>query len=157
MAEIVGNTLPGAGDDPILGQSFFLDLQGAISGYFTQCSGLSSENEVIVHKSVDALGRTRIRKIPGPISYGNITLSKGITSSLELWDWVKSITEGKIIDSRRNGTISLVDPTGTVVAKWTLLSAWPVRVTGPSMSADGGQVGVEELELAVEGFVRTAV
>jgi phage tail-like protein len=149
--------MPGAGGDPILGQSFYLDLQGAISGYFTQCDGLSSENEVIVNKSVDAQGRTRIRKIPGPISFGNIKLSKGITADLALWDWVKKVAEGEIGDSRRNGSISLVDPKGTVVAKWELLAAWPVRVTGPSMNAESGQVGVEELELAIEGFHRVPV
>lgn len=151
----MSNTLSGSGSDPILGQSFFLDIQGAVSGYFTQCNGLTSSNEVIVDKSVDITGRTRIRKIPGPISYGNITLSKGITSSLELWTWIGSVAEGKIGEERKNGTISLVDPMGQVVASWTITAAWPVRVTGPSLSADGGKVGVEELELAIEGFTRT--
>lgn len=151
----MSNTLSGSGSDPILGQSFFLDIQGAVSGYFTQCNGLTSSNEVIVDKSVDITGRTRIRKIPGPISYGNITLSKGITGSLELWKWIGSVAEGKIGDERKNGTISLVDPMGQVVASWTITAAWPVRVTGPSLSADGGKVGVEELELAIEGFTRT--
>jgi phage tail-like protein len=151
----VPHTLSGSGSDPILGQSFYLDIQGAVSGYFTQCNGLTSSNEVIVDKSVDITGRTRIRKIPGPISYGNITLSKGITSSLELWKWIGAVADGKINDERKNGTISLVDPMGTVVASWTITAAWPVRVTGPSLSADGGKVGVEELELAIEGFTRT--
>lgn len=151
---IVGNTLSGSGDDPILGQSFFLDLQGSVTGYFTQCSGFASSNEVIVNKSVDATGRTRIRKIPGPISYSNITLSKGITESLELWEWIQAVAEGGIGDGRKNGTISLVDPTGAVVAEWEVVAVWPVRVTGPSLNADGGQVGIEELELALEGFNR---
>lgn len=149
------NTLAGSGSDPILGQSFYLDIQGAVSGYFTQCNGLNSSNEVIVDKSVDNSGRTRIRKIPGPISYGNVTLSKGITSSLELWQWIAAVAEGKIAEQRKNGTISLVDPTGKVVASWEITAAWPVRVTGPSLNADGGKVGVEELELAIESFTRT--
>lgn len=148
-----GNTLAGSGSDPILGQSFFLNLQGAITGYFTECSGLSSSNEVITDKSVDAKGYTRIRKIPGPITFSNITLSKGITSSLELWKWIAAVAEGKL--ERKNGTISLVDPKGTVVAEWNLTAAWPVKVSSPSLSADGGQVGVEQIELAIEGFART--
>lgn len=148
-------TISGSGSDPILGQSFFLDLQGAVKGYFTQCGGLSSSNEVILDKSVDANGRTRIRKIPGPIAYSNITLSKGLTSSLEVWQWIADIAEGKIADGRKNGTISLCDPAGEVVAEWTITAAWPVRVSGPSLSADGGKVGLEELELAIEGFTRT--
>jgi phage tail-like protein len=152
---IPGNTVSGSGNDPILGQSFFLDLQGAVTGYFTQCSGLSSSNEVIVNKSTDSTGRTRIRKIPGPLTLENITLSKGITSSLELWNWIQAIADGKINDSRKDGTISLCDQAGEVVAQWTLVAAWPVRVTGPSLNADGGQVGLEELELAIEGFTRT--
>ncbi len=150
---VPGKTVPGSGGDPILGQSFYLDLQGAVTGYFTECSGLSSSNQVIVHKSVDPKGATRIRKIPGPITYGNITLSKGITNSLELWNWITAVAEGK--QERKNGTIALVDPQGQTVAEWELIAAWPVRVSSPNLSAGSGQVGVEQIELAIEGFLRT--
>jgi phage tail-like protein len=154
---MAGNTLPGLGGDPILGQSFFLDLQNQVQGYFTQCSGFSNEHEVITDKSADKLGRIRIRKIPGPISYSNITLSKGITDSKQLWEWITAVSEGKIADKRVNGTISLCDPTGKVVAQWTVQGVWPTRVTAPTLTADGGQVGVEELELTIEGFTRVKV
>lgn len=148
-------TTAGLGDDPIIGQSFYLDIQGAVTGIFTACSGFTSNNEVLVQKYADKSGRILIKKIPGPLKYNNVTLSKGITDNLDLWKWIGMVVDGKIDEARKNGTISLCDPTGAVVAQWEMKGVWPVRVTGPSLSAEGGKVGVEEVELTLEEFVRT--
>ena len=152
----MSNTIYGKGDDPILGQSFGLDLQNAVIGYFKQCSGFSSENAVIVDQSVDSTGRRRTRKIPGPIAVSNITLSRGITGDTSVWEWIKKIAETGIEGNRRDGTITLYDVNLQAVAKWEIVAAWPVRVSGPSMNADGGQVGLEEIELAIESFRRVS-
>jgi hypothetical protein len=37
-------------EDPLVGFHFGIEIQGAVSGYFTECSGLGSEQEVIEHK-----------------------------------------------------------------------------------------------------------
>jgi phage tail-like protein len=147
-------TSAGLGKDPLIGQSFFLEIQGKITGLFTTCSGFTSSNEVLTEKYSDPQGRTLIRKIPGKITYNNITLAKGITDNLDLWKWMTLVVEGKIDEARSNGTISLCDPTGSVVAQWQIEGVWPVRVNGPSLTAEGGKVGVEEVELTLEGFRR---
>lgn len=149
-----GSFTPGLGDDPFIGQSFFLDLQGAIIGAFTQCSGFSSSSEVVNLKQSDKSGRTYWIKRPGKISYNNVTLSKGITDNLDVWKWIDSVAQGKVTEARKNGTISLCDPLGAVVAQWELKGVLPVRVTGPTLSADGTKIGVEEVELSIEAFTR---
>jgi hypothetical protein len=37
-------------EDPLVGFSFLLDVGGKISGFFTEVTGLGSENEIIEHK-----------------------------------------------------------------------------------------------------------
>lgn len=39
--------------DPLVGFHFQLDLGGVVAGYFTEISGLGSENEVVEHKIVE--------------------------------------------------------------------------------------------------------
>ena len=34
-------------EDPLIGFHFALEFQGQVTGYFTECSGIGSENEVI--------------------------------------------------------------------------------------------------------------
>jgi hypothetical protein len=48
--------MPTRDSDPLLGFSFGLDLSGEIAGFFTECSGLGSENEVVEHKVVTEAG-----------------------------------------------------------------------------------------------------
>ncbi len=43
-------------EDPLLGFNFMLELEGAITGYFTECGGIGSENDIVEHKVVDEGG-----------------------------------------------------------------------------------------------------
>ena len=43
--------------DPIVSFHFSLEIQGIVTGYFTEVSGLGSEHEVAEHKVVEAGGK----------------------------------------------------------------------------------------------------
>ena len=55
-------------EDPLLGFNFLLELEGAIAGYFSECSGVGSENEIVEHKVVDKTGHEVVRKLPGRLN-----------------------------------------------------------------------------------------
>jgi phage tail-like protein len=74
-------------EDPLLGFNFQLDISGKISGYFTEVSGIGSENEVIEQKVVNASGVEVILKIPGRLKWTEVTFKRGITSNTDLWKW----------------------------------------------------------------------
>jgi phage tail-like protein len=38
------------------------------------------------------------------------------------------------------------------VLSWSFRSAWPNKMTGPSLNASGNEVGVESVELCHEGL-----
>jgi phage tail-like protein len=92
-------------------------------------------------------------KIPGRLKWENIVLKRGITSNMDVWDWRKMVEDGDVKSARKNGTITMYDQTLSPVAQWNFESAWPVKVTGPSVKSDSTELGVEELTLAHE-FIR---
>ena len=141
-------------EDPILGHHFMLDVGGKISGYFTECSGLGSENEIIEQKVVNEKGVEVVLKIPGRLKWGDVTLKRGITSSLDLWDWRKQIEDGKVADARTNGSIVMFDQELKEVARWNFLNAWPSKISGPTPKADSNEISVEELTLVHEYITR---
>jgi phage tail-like protein len=141
-------------EDPLIGAHFALEVQGKIAGYFTEVSGLGSETEVVEHKVMTEKGVEVIKKIPGRLKWENITLKRGITSAMDIWTWRKEVEEGNIATARADGSIVMFDQTLKEVARWEFQKAWPVKVTGPSLKADGNEVGVEELTLAHEYIVR---
>jgi phage tail-like protein len=140
--------------DPLVSFQYAVEIQGKVSGYFTECTGLGSENEVIEHKVVDKRGKEIIQKVPGRLKWENIVLKRGITDSMDIWDWRKKVEEGKVDEARANGSIVMMDQHLNPVARWNFENAWPVKVSGPSMKSDSNEIGIEELTIAHEGLWR---
>jgi phage tail-like protein len=143
-----------AREDPLVGFHFSIEIQGAISGYFTECSGLGSENEVVESKVVNEKGVEVVLKIPGRLKWENIVLKRGITSNMDIWQWRKLVEDGDVASARQNGSVVMYDQSLAEVARWNFENAWPVKVTGPSPKADSNEIGVEELTVAHEFIQR---
>jgi phage tail-like protein len=141
-------------EDPLLGFNFMLQLEGKVAGYFTECSGIGSEHEVIEHKVVDEQGHEIVRKIPGRLKWQDVSLKRGITSDLEIWTWRQNAVEGKLSDARKNCTITMMSRDYAPVAVWHFHNAWPSKVSGPNLKADSNEFGVEELTIVHEGMWR---
>jgi|SRR5215216_2143408 len=142
-------------EDPLVGFHFGIDIgNGVIAGYFTECSGLGSEHEVIEQKVVTKDGHEVVLKQPGRLKWENVTLKRGITSSMDLWKWRKLVEDGKVKDARKEGSIYMYDQNLKTVAQWDFTAAWPVKVTGPQPKADSNEIGVEELTIAHEYITR---
>jgi phage tail-like protein len=140
--------------DPMVGAYFEISV-GAISGYFTEVSGLGSESEIVEHKIMSKGAKESIvRKIPGRLKWGDITLKRGITSSMDFYDWRKQVEQGKVDAARLDGTIIMFDNTFSPIAQWEFIKGWPSKISGPSLKSDGNEIGVEELVIVHEGIKR---
>jgi phage tail-like protein len=91
-----------------------------------------------------------VRKLPGLVKNGDVTLKRGIIGSLNLYDWINDVRNGDA-NARRTVTIQLLSEDLTTVAvTWKLLRAWPVKYTGPQLNGKGTDVAMEEIVLAYE-------
>ena len=143
--------------DPLVGFNYGVEIQGVVLGYFTEVSGLGSENEVVEHKVSGDKGKEIVRKIPGRLKWGDITLKRGVTASMDMWTWRKEVEDGKVATARKNGSIMMYDQEGTTVAKWDFTGAWPSKISGPSAKSDDNAVSVEELTIVHEYITRVKV
>ncbi len=142
------------GKDPLVQFHYAIEIQGVINGYFTECSGLGSEHEVVEHKVVDSKGKEIVQKIPGRLKWENIVLKRGITDNLDIWDWRKKVEDGKVEEARKNGSIVMMDQELKPVARWNFERGWPVKVTGPKLQSNSNEIGIEELTIAHERLER---
>jgi phage tail-like protein len=143
--------------DPLVSFHYGIEVQGVVKGYFTECSGIGSEHELIEHKVVDEKGRESIQKIPGRLKWENITLKRGITGDMDIWKWRDEIVKGQVEDARHSGSVIMYNQALEEVARWDFQNAWPLKVSGPSMKADSNEFGVEELVIVHEGLERVEV
>jgi len=140
--------------DPLVGFSYGIDVAGTIAGYFTKAEGLGSSTSVVDHKVVDESGRDLVKKIPGRLEWGDITLSRGITANMDFWTWRKQVEDGKVNEARKNGSIMMYDQNLAEVARWDFVNGWPSKLDGPSLSSEGNEVSLESLTIVHEGIVR---
>ena len=146
----------GRESDPLIGFNFRLEIEGKLAGYFTEASGVGSEHEIVEHKAVDDSGHEIVQKIPGRLKWENVTLKRGITDAMDIWDWRKLVEDGKMGDARTNCSIIMMDRNYEDVARWDFVNAWPSKVSGPSVKSDSNEFGVEEVTLIHEGMVRAS-
>lgn len=117
---------------------------------FEEVSGLDLEAQSPGDRPGNQPGFAVI-KMPGMKKVGNVTLKKGVfKSDGTFWDWLNKIKMNTV--KRVPVTITLLDETGTPTMAWTLANAWPTKITGTDMKAEGNEVPVETIEITHEGL-----
>ena len=136
--------------DPVVGFSFKLEVQGRVSGYFTEIGGLGSEHDVVELKATDQNGNDVVHQVPGRLKWQPITLKRGITDVRDIWDWRSTVEKGDVRGARSNGSIIALDQQGTPVARWDFQNGWPSKVSGPQFQSDSNSFAIEEVTIVYE-------
>ena len=136
-------------DNPYPRFNFEVDIVGISDTLgFSEVELPSGEIGVIEYR--EGRDATTVRKLPGLVTYPNVTLKRGISGHLELFNWWKAVRDGNI--ERRDVSIKLLDEQRQEVMRWNLSRAWPVKLEAGPLNARANEVAIEMLELAHEGF-----
>ena len=144
-------------NDPLVGFQFSLDLGDDITGYFTEVSGIGSENAVVTHKVVNTLAKEVTLQVPGRIEWGEITLKRGLTTNFDFWTWRETVITGDTEGARKDISITMYDRNYTAVVTWDITNAWPSKLSGPTIASDSNDFAIEELTIVHEGLTRQDV
>lgn len=153
MAKVTSDVNTG---DPVAAFRFSLEVSGKFTGFFTEISGLGSETEVTEHKVMGKESQEIVRKLPGRLKWNDLTLKRGITRNMDLWDWRKTVEKGNVDAARADGSVVLYDDAGGEVARWNFEKAWPSKISGPQIKADDNSVAVEEITIVFEYIERVS-
>lgn len=117
---------------------------------FQEVSGLDVQSEEIKYRHGDS-PEFAVIKMPGLKKVGNVTMKKGVfKSDNKFWDWFNQIKMNTV--KRVPVTISLLDETGAPTMVWTLANAWPTKITGTDLKAEGNEAAIETIEIVHEGL-----
>src|SRR5262245_56352658 len=90
-------------------------------------------------------------RLAGPVSYGQLTLKRGLTATFDLWDWFSAVLTNARL--RADATVVLFAADGrTERARFVLTRCLPVKLKAPPLNAKDGMVAIEELQLAYESL-----
>lgn len=117
---------------------------------FQEVSGLDAEAQPIEYRHGGSANFSAI-KMPGLRKFGDVTMKKGVfKGDSKFWDWLNDIKMNTV--QRKTVTIRLLDEAGSPVMVWTLLNAFPSKVSSTDLKAEGNEVAVESIVLAHEAL-----
>ena len=134
--------------DPFASFNFIVEIDGIPIAAFSECSGLDTETDIIEYR--EGSDDNTVRKIPGLNKFSNISLKRGVTKDLDLWNWRKTVLDGVTI--RKSGSIILLNERREPVLRWNFKHGWPVKWEGPTLKARGNEIAIETLVIAHEGL-----
>ena len=145
--------MPGDRKDPKNNFRFLVEIDGISQAGFREVTIPDSTNEPIEYRNGDE--SPTVRKLPGLVKFANVSLKWGTTDSMDIYNWRKTIEEGKIKDNRKNVAVVVLDDEGNPAARWEFSQAWPTKYDAPDLNATGNEIAIENLEIAHEGMRRT--
>ncbi|HXF62548.1 MAG TPA: phage tail protein [Caldilineaceae bacterium] len=137
--------------DPLIGFQFALEVNN-MTGYFTEVTGISSDNAVATHKVVSPDGKEVTLQVPGRCDGGEMTFKRGLTTNVEFWEWREKVVTGHVAEARVDGSVIMFNREYQEVRRWNFINAWPSKISGPVIAADSNDLTIEELTIVHEGL-----
>jgi phage tail-like protein len=123
------------------------DGNALVGAAFAECDGLEMTMDVKTIREGGANDR-QIR-LGGPVSFGMLTLKRGMTANFDLWKWFRDTVEKPAL--RADVEVVLLASDGVKErARFVLTRCLPTKVKAPGLNAKDGQVAIEELQVAYE-------
>ena len=114
---------------------------------FSEVSGLSVEYEPVTYKHGLSFWMG-VKIIPGMRQPTKLTLKRGVAKGSDfLYRWLDLTYTDPFKTAQRDILIDLCDESGGVVIRWTVHSALPVKLDGPTFDANTNEVAIETMEL----------
>jgi phage tail-like protein len=159
--------------DPLLGYNFLVSIMdsqpaasSALAGIsisltsaqatagFSEISGLEATMDVENYDAGGLNGGTL--HFPGRIKWSNLVFKRGviaqrsITDTSDFWTWLQGFIDGQGV--RKDGTITLLDESGSPALVWSWRRGLPLKWTGATMNAQRSEIAIEQLDVAHEGL-----
>jgi phage tail-like protein len=136
---------------------FSLDDRVLCDAAFAECDGLEMTMEPKTYQE----GGNNLAQVHlvGPITYGQLSLKRGMTHSLDLWQWFDRVVHGET-ELRVNGQVVMLGSRGAALdqgegeeeieATFYLSRCLPIKLKAPALNAKEGAVAIEEMQVAYE-------
>jgi phage tail-like protein len=134
----------------------FMGKGALCSAAFQECDGLEMNSEI---KTVREGGNnTRQIKMLGPVTYGALTLKRGMTDTFDLWEWFDALQHATPSQMRKQmrANVDVVmlpaNPRGKETVRFILSNCLPTKLKAPALNGKEGGIAIEEMQLAYESM-----
>jgi phage tail-like protein len=136
-------------DSDFQGSFFALEIDSLTLGWFTGCSGLSMEFNVITYKETNG---TKVieRKRAGQPKSNEVVLKRGFTTNRVIHDWFQTVVDADEPTPYKTASIIIYDRKQEEAARFNLEACWPSKLSVSDLSSANDEVMIEELTIQHE-------
>lgn len=132
--------------DPAPTYRYFVEVENELAGSFIECSGIAARREILEIREGGL--NTHTHKLPGRITYGTLTLKKGVMYSSDMWTWFNT---GSVDFAVKRTSMTIVHYSAYLFApaRWyNVVDVYPVSWNVTDFNADASSYSVDSLEVA---------
>ena len=142
--------------DPYAAYNYRVEIVGkygfARAGFKT-VSGVGAENAIIEYRDGDDR-QLSVRKMPGLITTNDVTLTRGMSEDMDMWNWIVETANAEEDDYKMTVIIELLGRDRKGVMAWELGNAWVQSYSAGELDATSNEVAVEEMVITYETIKR---
>jgi phage tail-like protein len=87
------------------------------------------------------------------VTYGALTLKRGMTPNLDLWKWFAAASGNENRGVMAQGVVLMRNMSNSqTTVRFTLTDCLPVKIKAPAFNAKDGLVAIEEMQIAYGSF-----
>jgi phage tail-like protein len=136
--------------DSSAANGFIVTIDGIQIPKVTEVSGLKNEVDKIELKQQTSDGKYVVRQLIGRPKPGEFTVTRGLTESKTVTDWLKKVMEGDVAGSRKTASVALLDYQGTTIKTYNFVNCWVRSVEVNSLKAGAAEQATEKFTVCYD-------
>jgi phage tail-like protein len=130
--------------------AFKVTIDGIELPKVTEVSGLKNEVDKIEMKQQLADGKYVARQLIGRAKTGEFTVTRGLTDSKTVTDWLNVVMKGDVAGARKTASIELLDYEGGTIKKYEFRNCWVRSVEVNSLKAGATEQATEKFTVCFD-------
>lgn len=123
---------------------FTVTIDGIQIPKVTEVSGLKMEVDKIEMKQQTDAGKYVVRQLIGRPKAGEITVTRGLTDSKTITDWLKTVAMGDVAGSRKTAAVALLDYQGAPIKTYNFTNCWVRSIEVNALKAGAAEQATEK-------------
>ncbi|WP_109506987.1 phage tail protein [Nocardioides speluncae] len=123
---------------------FTVTIDGIQVPKVTEVSGLKMEVDKIELKQQTSDGKYVVRQLIGRPKAGEITVTRGLTDSKTISDWLKTVAQGDVAGARKTASVALLDYAGAPIKTYSFTNCWVRSIEVNALKAGAAEQATEK-------------
>ncbi|WP_211879924.1 phage tail protein [Pseudarthrobacter albicanus] len=130
--------------------AFTVTIDGIEVPRVIEVSGLKSEVDKIELKQQTKDGKYIVRQLIGRPKAGELTVTRGLTESKTVTDWLKTVMAGDVAGARKTAAVALLDYKGDTLKTYNFVNCWVKSVELNSLKAGAAEQATEKFVICYD-------